>query len=985
MLTGLAALFLPAVAWSAVAPRLKPPAPGPAYLTVSDRDRMLDAADALRKREFTNARMALATVSDPIARSLGEWMRLMAEDPTITVSEADVFLDAHEDWPAQSRILAAIEQRLTDDMPAETVLALYDSRDPVSGEGKVHYARALFAAGRREEGEAQLRDAWINHNFSLAEERRLLKVYSNRLTRADHAARVDRLLWARQVTNARRLFSRLGAADRRMAEARAALLLGAATAPSLYQRLSRDQRAAPAVIHAAVRYYRRSGEEMRALEIAAEAPQDPKAWTAPERWWDERQLLMRWALREGRFAEAYRAAAEHGLDGGGDYAEAEFYAGWIALRFFNDAERAKMHFLALASAVKSPISRSRAYYWLGRAAMAADNEAAATAYYARAARHYYSYYGQLAAEKLGAPAVSQRFAPTVVSTPEDRALFSSRPTVAALRILSDLDLDYEFMVFCYHVDGQLERPGEYIELAKLANGEGAPHLTVRAGKVAVHRNAFAPDVAYPTVFVPEEAQAFVAPEIILGLSRQESEFNPRAFSRAGARGVMQLIPSTAQLTARKEGLRYSRAALLDDPVYNMTLGSAHLSHLLERYDGSLVMTLAAYNAGASRVTRWVDQYGDPRSPAVDPIDWVEHIPFSETRNYVQRVLENVQVYRGILNNAAIPGQLAADLERGGPRNRSAGGAAPSRVMLVSASLDETRLPPAPARTVQKALRYAQAMTPAGVTGGTALAPSSAPSEKAAATGTKSLVVAATAQTGAPASPKQPVSTKQTASPPVEAEPEGPAEPAAESDAAPTPQGSPTALAAAASPRPAPEDVGDNAGAGANDEADNNADDRADAAQDSMAARDANKAEGAASGIVTAYDFLPAWSPPAETDDNRTDGASTDVSQTVEGQADDGQANDSEDGNQIAGGASDVAGGSEDAAQAMQEEAAIDAPSAIDASTVLDAAGETGETAEAQTDPCLAYRDFLASNAEDEMGAADLNATMLSELRAGACR
>ena len=276
-----------------------------------------------------------------------------------------------------------------------------------------------------------------------------------------------------------------------------------------------------------------------------------------------------------------------------------------------------------------------------------------------------------------------------------------------MRMLADLNLDYELMVFAYHIDDELERPGEYIELAKITNGEGAPHLTVRAGKVATQRGAFAPDVAYPLVFVPDEARAFVSPEIILGLSRQESEFNPRAFSHAGARGVMQLIPSTAQITARKEGLPYRRSALLDDPVYNMTLGSAHLSHLLDRFDGSLIMTFAAYNAGAQRVDRWMEDFGDPRTNEVDPVDWVELIPFSETRNYVQRVLENTQVYRGRLNDTSIPGRLAADIERGGPRGRIASTVAPS-VRL--AALAQTRggaptLADLPAQTAQKAAAF----------------------------------------------------------------------------------------------------------------------------------------------------------------------------------------------------------------------------------------------------------------------------------------
>ncbi|MHA7872151.1 MAG: lytic transglycosylase domain-containing protein, partial [Hyphococcus sp.] len=395
----------------------------------------------------------------------------------------------------------------------------------------------------------------------------------------------------------------------------------------------------------------------------------------------------------------------HSLEPGGDFAEAEFNAGWIALRFLNNPERAETHFLALASSVATPISISRAYYWLGRTASAQDNEALARSYYQAAAEHYYSYYGQLAAEALGGDALEKRFAPPRRATPEEKARFGSRPTVAALRMLSDLDLDYEFMVFSYHIDGELDRPGEYLELAALTSGEGAPHLTVRAGKVAIQRNAFTPEVAYPLVFVPDDATRFVSPEIILGLSRQESEFNPRAYSRAGARGMMQLLPSTAQITAQKEGLRYSRSALLDDPVYNMTIGSAHLSHLLDRFDGSLVLTFAAYNAGALRAEQWIAAYGDPRSDAIDPVDWVEQIPFSETRNYVQRVLENTQVYRGRLSDRPIPGRLSADLERGGARARVARPHTAPSPSVHKAGFTEQPLTPMPRATIERAVEF----------------------------------------------------------------------------------------------------------------------------------------------------------------------------------------------------------------------------------------------------------------------------------------
>ncbi|WDI30520.1 transglycosylase SLT domain-containing protein [Hyphococcus flavus] len=664
-------------------------------------------ADALKKKQFSTAQSLTGTVNDPIAKSLGQWMYLMAQDPKIDFNDADAFLDANIDWPMQYRISSFIEDKIPDSAPADEVLAFFDTREPVTGEGKIQLARALFSVGDKFGGERYVRDAWINHNFKLSEEQRILSVYGGYLTPEEHAARVDRLLWARQVTNARRVISKLSGDDRRMAEARVALILSAANATKLYNRLSAQEQLDSGVLLAAVRYYRRRGDESKAISLATQAPEDPDLLRNGERWWFERQLLMRWALRNGRFADAYSLAAEHRMTSGGDYAEAEFYAGWIALRFLNSPARAETHFLALASEVDSPISVSRSKYWLGRAAAARGETEQANAYYKVASKHYYSYYGQLAAEELGLIDAA-KFAPPQQSSAADRALFASRPTVSALKMLTDLDLDYEFMVFAYHVDDQLERPGEYLELAKLTDGEGAPHLTVRAGKVGIQRGAFAPEVAYPLVFVPDEAKRFVSPEIILGLSRQESEFNPRAYSRAGARGIMQLIPSTAQITARKEGLPYIRSALLDDPVYNMTIGSAHLSHLLERFDGSLIMTLAGYNAGAARVDRWITEYGDPRSSTVDPLDWVELIPFSETRNYVQRVLENVQVYRGRINDKPIPGRLYSDIERGGPRDRVASLKPPSIVLAnAAASYAAPTLPALPKRTEERARRYAQ--------------------------------------------------------------------------------------------------------------------------------------------------------------------------------------------------------------------------------------------------------------------------------------
>jgi soluble lytic murein transglycosylase len=649
-------------------------ATAPAHAAVYASESDLAALDAVKKavakRDFAGARSLARQISDPNARALGEWYYFEAEDPLISIESADAFLDAHPEWPSTGKIQTHAEKRMTSTLPASQVMAFFESRDPLTGEGKLQLARAQFANGETDAAILHIKDAWRKNNFTLGDEQRLIANYGGRLNQEDHIARVDRLLFAREVATAKRSITYLAGSERRRANVRADLLLGAAKAGDAYNALDAEDRADAGVTLAAIRYFRRRQEEPRAIAIARNAPTDPAVLRQPARWWEEQQLLMRWALKNRLYADAYSMASHHGLEpGSGEFAEAEFNAGWIALRFLKDAGRAEKHFAALAGNVTAPISVSRGWYWLGRAAEAKGDEALSRERYAKAAQHIYTFYGQLAAEKIGGEALSKAFEAGAPATPEDKAKFGSRPAVAALRMLTELKDDRAFLIFAYHIDDKLETPGEFRELFDLAMAAGAPHVAVRAGKVATRAGAFSADIAYPTITVPKQAAQYVPAEIILGLSRQESEFNPRAYSRAGARGLMQLIPATAQITAKKEGLPYRREALLSDPHYNMTLGSAHLSHLISRYSGSWIMTFAAYNAGPNRVTQWVEAYGDPRSESVDPLDWIEQIPFEETRNYVQRVLENSQIYRSRLAKAPIAGALAMDIERGAARGR----------------------------------------------------------------------------------------------------------------------------------------------------------------------------------------------------------------------------------------------------------------------------------------------------------------------------
>ncbi|NHK27550.1 lytic transglycosylase domain-containing protein [Parvularcula flava] len=668
---------------------MKPEAPGPVYVSESDHAILNLYFEALDRKRWEQANAYRPQISDPVARTVADWAWYRAEPDNLDWRALGRFLDENPDWPNDYTIQRFAEEAMTGNDAPSDIIAFFRSKQPVSGYGKIALARALLKDGQADEGKRWLRDAWVNHNWPVSDERNIASEFATHLSEADHYAKVDRQLFDIIATDSRRLLDYLSASHRQMAEARIALLRRDGNAVRLLEGLSSEQLRDSGVLHAAARYYRRGENEPTAIGYAAQAPINSEYLRYPEAWWGEKNLLMLWAMRNGLYKDAYRMAAYSGLSEGGDFAEAEFYAGWIALRFLKEPERARRHFAYLDANVSSPISKARAQYWLGRAFAAEGNRERARQYYAVAAAYPLTFYGQLAQENLGtenAPA----FPGPVQPTEQDREMFNSRPLVHAMRILSEVDEEYRYIAFARQLDDVMTSPGEYALYEELVAREDMLFLSVRAGKAAVNRGAEAPSVAYPRIFVPGQAANFVEEPLILGLSRQESEFNPRAYSSANARGLMQLLPSTAQLTARKEGFPYSTSRLMDDPLYNLVIGSAHLSHLIERFEGSYVLTLVGYNAGPNRASQWIERYGDPRNPDVDPVDWVELIPFDETRNYVQRVLENTQIYRSQVTGGPIAGKLSQDLVRGGGTTTAIGLSQPSPILSAKANQWEGR-------------------------------------------------------------------------------------------------------------------------------------------------------------------------------------------------------------------------------------------------------------------------------------------------------
>jgi soluble lytic murein transglycosylase len=622
------------------------------------------ALKAIRDSDFAAARSARAALRAPIARSLVDWLRAR-DSARADHAEIAAFLRAHPDWPNRDILRARMETALFDARPRPAdVVAAFDSAPPETGPGKAALALALIQRGDKATAAKWARDAWENHTLSPAQEGRIAADFSGILTKENHKARLDRQLFADRIAAAERTAKRLGGEAVALTRARAAVSRRSNNAGKLLAGLSAENRKEPVALLSRIQWLRRAGKDAEAAKLMLTAPRQAEAANDVWQWWEERRILTRRLLDRGDAETAYRIAAGHAAESGLAFAEGEFLAGWVALRYLDKPQTALTHFEALRQGVSTDLSLSRAHYWLGRGFEALGRVEEARSRYRDAARFDTAYYGQLARLKLGEPA-HLAIAPTPQPTAEEQRRFFDREPVRAARLLGELGEAGFAGVFLTQLAYSLDSTAEIARAGRLARDLGMPHVALRIGKIAVARGRPLAGLAFLTGAIPDLPPRgdAVEPALLHAVARQESGFDTAAVSPAGARGLMQLMPATAKQTAREAGLAYSPARLTDDPAYNATVGASHLKHLIATFDGSYIMTFAAYNAGPRRVRQWVETFGDPRDGNVDPIDWVERIPFSETRNYVQRVLENLQVYRARLNGDTHPIELVADLTR----------------------------------------------------------------------------------------------------------------------------------------------------------------------------------------------------------------------------------------------------------------------------------------------------------------------------------
>ncbi len=647
-----------------VTPRMTAPFAVAATTATSpiDLTAVKQAIELVRKNRQDEATSVESSITDPVARKLVEWVILRSEDGSSEFARYVAFINANPGWPGvallRRRAEASLWQEHTD---PQAVIAFFAGDPPRSAKGSFALARALLTRGDVARASAILHEAWRSDAFSSDLEGQAREAFGGLITPADDAARMDYRLYAEDEDAALRAARHLDGAAMAVAKARIAVIDQANNAKALLDAVPENARHEPGYIFSRIQWLRRADKIVEAAQLLLTAPHDPARLGDVDLWWTERRLIARKLLDLGNARLAYEVANAAALAKEENHrAEQHFTAGWIALRFLREPSAALSHFARIGEGVANPITLARAFYWQGRAAEALGREQDARSFYRQAAYYPTAYYGQLARAKLGLNEVTLRAPPELA--PEHRTLEIAR----VFEILYAID---ERDLIAAMAADLGENAGDTAALAGLANIAMRHHdarSTLLIGKAALRRGLPFERYAFPDFGVPEYQQ--IGPEVeacvVYAIVRQESAFNPRVVSSANAIGLMQVTPAAGRDTAKRLNVTFDQRRLSQDVAYNAQLGTAELGNDIASWRGSYILAFVAYNAGPRRAKEWIEQYGDPRDPRIDPIDWIERIPISETRNYVQRVLENMQIYRALVeNNPKL--LIEADLRRGG--------------------------------------------------------------------------------------------------------------------------------------------------------------------------------------------------------------------------------------------------------------------------------------------------------------------------------
>lgn len=626
----------------------------------ADLEGVQRALEFIRKGKPENAVQVEQSVSDPVARKVIEWAALRSDDAGFGFERFAAFAAENPSWPSATTFRRKAEAALWQDRVNDTaVRGFFASAKPLTAKGKLAFARALIAQGDRAQATQYVRDAWRQDALSRDLETQVASEFGPLLTGGDHKARMEARFYAEDGEAAMRAANRLGGAQLAIAKARNAVIEKAGHAGKFLDAVPEEARRDPGYIFCRIQWLRRQEKFAEAAQLMLTAPRELSAIVDADEWWIERRLLARKLLDTGDPQTAYKIVRDATPPVKDNYrVELPFTAGWIALRALNEPALAMGHFAQIAQVSVHPTGLARAAYWQGRAAEALGRRDEARAHYERAALARTAYYGQLARARLGGGEIVLNPAPV------------SPPNLARLEVVRAAEILYALgeRDLVVPMAADLADRADADSLAALANVAARaedPRSLVLIGRAAIGRGLPFDTFAYPIEGLPRYTAVgpAVEPPVAYSIARQESGFNARVVSSANAMGLMQVTPAAGKYVAKKFSLPFDQKRLLSDPSYNVQIGAAELGDLIESYRGSYILSFAAYNAGRTRVRDWIERYGDPRDPKVDPVDWVESIPFSETRNYVQRVMENLQVYR-VRFGTSSKLLIEADLRRG---------------------------------------------------------------------------------------------------------------------------------------------------------------------------------------------------------------------------------------------------------------------------------------------------------------------------------
>ena len=600
------------------------------------------------QKKWARSIKGIEKINDKVARKIIIWRWLIADDGVSSKKDLENFYQSSTTWPKINKVKAKIEsKKVTNDI--KKTLDWFQENPPITPIAKIKLSEILIKNNFIEEGNWLLKEAWVNNSFSYSEEKYILKSYKNIITNSENTKRLENLIWKRQWSSANRQLKRVSSDIKQFSIAKIKLSRRRGNVDQAIKNVPKSLINEESLIYERVKWRRKARLEKPSLELLLSYHGE---YSYPKKWWREINYHTRKQLSYKNYKLATKILEQYNLSSKDYLSEAQWLAGWLSLTFNKDPKSAYKYFSKMFLEVKTPISKARASYWAGKASEELGNKEDLKIWYERAAAFPATFYGQLALKKLN----RELFLPSqsIEFNQNEFKKFKENELVRALILLLQVENRKLSRIFAMHLVTQAKNTKDILMLSKILNDFNQVSFSIFVGKKAIYNNIYIPSLNFP---VPDtelmnliNKNTEIPLPVTLAITRQESAFDIKAKSRAGARGLMQLMPRTARITAKKNNYKYKRIYLTSRPAYNVKIGSFYFKEMLNKFNGSYVLALAAYNAGPSRVNRWLKTYGDPRKNEIDPVTWMELIPISETRNYVQRVIEGIYMYRMLVKN-----------------------------------------------------------------------------------------------------------------------------------------------------------------------------------------------------------------------------------------------------------------------------------------------------------------------------------------------